>query len=438
MWRVMLCLFMCAFIFGCVSGPQVSVNPNTSTANTNAPPLRDTKVQTLTPLSELNNEKKCDDIDAIALIAAAHAESRLSIIGSFGLENFSSRIGKATLEKKTYAASGQTVEQRFKIRAYSFDNRKNFCGSPTSESSNVSGYILTEIERTSVKCKRDCTNTTTEYLNFSITANSNEAGIIDGKPFGKFAVLECVRDKQFDFNSASSRLSPVARVGQCGSYAKPIYCAFGNCVGGEDYPRINSIEHFTQDLYKREPVRLTSISGLPHSMAIVVDTLSGKLAREDRKRKDAATNEFMKSFTVKIVDSKESQIRAITDRNLLSSMAGSCKDITKRIVIEAKEPTKLSRDVNVKVVFTLKRTYAPLMLEKEGDPLTEKRDYVFNAQNKYRISDVIKFDCVLASGRFHTAGLSLLGALSGTRRQDTGVLTTLTKTGFEFDIEQSR
>jgi hypothetical protein len=143
---------------------------------------------------------------------------------------------------------------------------------------------------------------------------------------------------------------------------------------------------------------------------------------------------FSKFFKVGIVNKQETAPRAITSRELLSSMAGSCKDISRTIKVEPTASLNLRNDFNITVKYTLRRTYKPLKLAEDNDPIHISRSYTLRASDNYRLLDTVKFDCVMTSGRFHAAGLSLLGKLMGAKPEDAAVVTTLSDIGFDLDV----
>ncbi len=154
----------------------------------------------------------------------------------------------------------------------------------------------------------------------------------------------------------------------------------------------------------------------------------------------AKTQLFHKLFDVKVIASSESAQRATTQKALLASMAGSCKDIvrTVRIAPKGELPKGLTQYFAMEMAYTLKRTYAPHQIAEDGDPLTQTVSHRLNPGNNFTITQDVRYDCVLTSGRFHHAGLSLAGALMGVKPEDAGINTTLEKTSFSYDIKSIR
>lgn len=146
---------------------------------------------------------------------------------------------------------------------------------------------------------------------------------------------------------------------------------------------------------------------------------------------------FENNFSVKIV-TKNSKQRPITEKSLLTSMAGSCIDIKKSVTISPRRKLDFANDVSLDLTFTLLRTYAPYQLAEDGDPLLVKKVYLLRKSSGFVQSEEIAYPCVLSAGRFHAAGLSLLGKLMGKSREETGINTTLTKMDFDLKVEGAR
>lgn len=145
---------------------------------------------------------------------------------------------------------------------------------------------------------------------------------------------------------------------------------------------------------------------------------------------------FEKFFKISIVEKIESPVRSIDSKGLASSSVGSCKDIGIKIRIEPKFLERPPRAISVDLSYVLNRTYRPIFLEKNGDPLCLKRKYDLNPKNNFTITDVVNFNCVLTSGRFHFAGLTVLGSILGKSPQDSSETTTLTNMSFEAITER--
>lgn len=146
---------------------------------------------------------------------------------------------------------------------------------------------------------------------------------------------------------------------------------------------------------------------------------------------------FENHFTAKI-ETTTSSPRPITEKALLTSMAGACVDITKKVTITPRMKLDFAKDVSLDLTFTLIRTYTPHQLAEDGDPLLTKKAYVLNKNSGFVKTDVITYPCVLSAGRFHAAGLSLIGKLLGKSNEKTGINTTLTKTKFDMKVERAR
>lgn len=403
-------------LFGCVTtSPQISDSssgPSMSSQNKTNPESSSTN---------------CNDIDSIALIVGAHTSTPHSDARDFGFANFSSRVGKIELGPKKYGP--KSAQDRFQILGASISKRKDFCGTPSAQDSRVEGYLVVELATSGYKEEwRDPYRKRT-YFKFNISANREEAASVGKIPFGKYLVNVCASDSP---NTECKDISTV-------------YCSFGNCLNDHAkgdveaaYGSLKSLDAYTASLYKERGETLSSMSGLPPAMTRVIDRVSGKLARIAKEKTLATTREFMRTFNVKVVRTNQTTLRPITKSGSMDSMAGSCKDITKDILIEKKRDAKMDKDVNIKVNFTLNRTYSPYALEQEGDPISIARNYSLNAKNGFKVADTIKYDCVLAAGRFHAAGLSFLGKLTGASKEQTGINTSLTKTSFDFDVEEIR
>ncbi|NTU99288.1 hypothetical protein HGA64_04780 [Candidatus Falkowbacteria bacterium] len=157
------------------------------------------------------------------------------------------------------------------------------------------------------------------------------------------------------------------------------------------------------------------------------------ISTQSRKAMD---DMFTRFFKVSVVSSKESVQRATTSGGIMSSSAGSCKDVSYNIKIEPRTTQLPPREVTVDINYILKRTYEPYQLEKKDDPLFQGVVYRLRANNNFTVTDNVAFDCVLTSGRFHFAAMSFLTRLAGAKNvNDTGVNTTLTKLGFDANIE---
>lgn len=155
-----------------------------------------------------------------------------------------------------------------------------------------------------------------------------------------------------------------------------------------------------------------------------------KVAAHQQARQD-----FLKNYSIKVLGSRQSGERAIKDAHMLASYAGSCRDMFRKISIT---PAKGARPGPMKIMvrWSLQRTYEPLHLEEKGDPVHIERTYTLNAQNKYSVTEEVKYECVETSLRVHTAAFSLLGRLMGMSKEKTGFDTALTGTKFGFDVIQ--
>ncbi len=175
-----------------------------------------------------------------------------------------------------------------------------------------------------------------------------------------------------------------------------------------------------------------SYSGSRDSKNIYVNYTNrqDKVAAHQQARQD-----FLKNYSIKVLGSRQSGERAIKDAHMLASYAGSCRDMFRKISIT---PAKGARPGPMKIMvrWSLQRTYEPLHLEEKGDPVHIERTYTLNAQNKYSVTEEVKYECVETSLRVHTAAFSLLGRLMGMSKEKTGFDTALTGTKFGFDVIQ--
>ncbi|CAO3378089.1 hypothetical protein [Azospirillum argentinense] len=146
-----------------------------------------------------------------------------------------------------------------------------------------------------------------------------------------------------------------------------------------------------------------------------------------------ASKKFAENFNIRVVKTQESSQRQITDKGMLTSMTGACKDIVKTVEISPKT-RNLTQDVKLDVQYTLQRFYEPYQISETGDPIRKKATYELNAANKFTVRDTVKYECVLTAGRFHAASLTLLGKLMGVDPKNSGVDTTLKKTVFSFEV----
>lgn len=146
-----------------------------------------------------------------------------------------------------------------------------------------------------------------------------------------------------------------------------------------------------------------------------------------------ASKKFADNFNIRVVKTQESDQRQITDKGMLTSMTGACKDIIKTVEISPKT-RNIPQDVKLEVQYTLQRFYEPYQLSETGDPIRKKATYELNAANKFSVRDTVKYECVLTAGRFHAASLTLVGKLMGVDPKNSGVDTTLKKTVFSFDV----
>ncbi len=143
---------------------------------------------------------------------------------------------------------------------------------------------------------------------------------------------------------------------------------------------------------------------------------------------------FNRFFDFTIASKHESKQRPIKRGGLVSSSAGSCKDIEREIRIKPKTDQRPPRDITVNVKYTLRRTYKPYALEEKDDPLYRNGSFRLTVSNGFTATDKVNFECVLTSGRFHHVGLSLLGALVGKKSAESGINTTLESLGFDADV----
>jgi hypothetical protein len=147
----------------------------------------------------------------------------------------------------------------------------------------------------------------------------------------------------------------------------------------------------------------------------------------------AMTEMFTKFFNVKVVSKHETPQRPIKGKGLITSYAGSCKDITRRIEISPKSAQLPSRDIQLDTEFILRRTYKPLQLEKDDDPIALKKSYVLEKSKGFTLTDDITYECVMTSTRIHAAGLTLMTKVLG--MEDAALATTtLTDIGFDIDV----
>ncbi|MBK3734637.1 hypothetical protein GAY29_16325 [Azospirillum brasilense] len=137
-------------------------------------------------------------------------------------------------------------------------------------------------------------------------------------------------------------------------------------------------------------------------------------------------------FRVEIVQSQDSPQREIKEKQLMTSMTGACKDMSRTVRISPRKP--IDSTYTMTVQYTLRRTYKPHALEQDGDPIVKKARYTLSPANKHTATDTVTFPCVLTAGRFHAASLSLLGKMAGLSAEQSGVNTELVKTAFEFDV----
>lgn len=145
---------------------------------------------------------------------------------------------------------------------------------------------------------------------------------------------------------------------------------------------------------------------------------------------------FNKFFKVSVVKSSESKQRSTTARGLDTSSAGTCKDVIREIRVEPKTNQVPPVDLVMDVKYILNRTYEPYHIDKPGDPLYSSATYRLTAANGFTVNEKVQFDCVLTSGRFHSVAMSFLGRLAGAKSaNDTGLSTSLTKLGFDIDIQ---
>ncbi|MHB8987972.1 MAG: hypothetical protein ACYC6S_04225 [Desulfobulbia bacterium] len=144
---------------------------------------------------------------------------------------------------------------------------------------------------------------------------------------------------------------------------------------------------------------------------------------------------FTNFFNVEIVSKSESKQRSTQQKGLASSSRGTCKDISRIIKISPKQGKIISRDIiSVKAKYVLRRTYTPYALEEKDDPLVTTRTYTLTKNNGFSVTDEVKYDCVLTSGRYHFAAFSFLGKILGKKSDETSITTELTNIGFDIDI----
>ncbi|MGY0780199.1 hypothetical protein ACW7BC_20115 [Azospirillum argentinense] len=182
----------------------------------------------------------------------------------------------------------------------------------------------------------------------------------------------------------------------------------------------------------RDDLKAARAAGTPDALLQFIDS-HPKSPDLDAVRKAVVTDHF----NVRVVNSSESPQREVSDKSLMTSTTGACKDIGKTIEISPKRAVP-SRAVTLTLSYTLNRTYEPHPIAEAGDPIRKTATYTLNAANGFKVRDTITYDCVLTSGRFHSASLSLLGKLAGVDPKDAGVSTTLTKTSFSLDIDSLR
>jgi len=144
---------------------------------------------------------------------------------------------------------------------------------------------------------------------------------------------------------------------------------------------------------------------------------------------------FVNYFSVQI-KTKNSAPRSITEKSLLSSMAGSCIDVKKSVTVSPRRTLDFTNNISLDLTFTLRRKYTPHQLAEDDDPLYAKKVYKLDKGSGFVQTEDIDYPCVLSDGRFYAAGLSLLGKLFGKGTQETGIKTTLTKMEFDLKVER--
>lgn len=152
---------------------------------------------------------------------------------------------------------------------------------------------------------------------------------------------------------------------------------------------------------------------------------------------DATKELFDLQFDVKLIRSVDSDNRPVTARALTQSLAGACRDMERHISITPRG--KPLRAYDASITFVLYRYYRPYSLETKGDPLRISRRYHLSEKNKFSVSDVIKYECVLTSGRFHSLMGSFIGLVGnvflGTDKNIAAPTTTLNETRFSYEVE---
>lgn len=147
----------------------------------------------------------------------------------------------------------------------------------------------------------------------------------------------------------------------------------------------------------------------------------------------AAQAFFQNNYSVRITSRNDSAIRPFSSAGLLGSSAGSCRDVNRSVEIASRTGAAPPRPIRVTIRWTLRRTYQPIGIREEGDPLHRERSYVLSAGNS-RATDTIQYSCVPTSQRLHNAALSLLGAVAGASPGESGVNITLVNTDFGFEV----